>query len=69
MAIHKTDYYDAAEELVTYYYVRGRRVKSSEGPRKKIKQDHLNIFFLLSIAINKKRLEMCYLKHTGYVLN
>ncbi len=28
MAIHETDYYHAAEELVTYYYVREMRVKS-----------------------------------------
>ncbi len=45
MAIHKTDYYDAAEELVTYYYVRERRVKSSQGARKKIKRVHLIFFF------------------------
>ncbi len=39
------DYYDAEEQLVTHYYVRGRRVKSSQGPRKKIKLVHFNFFF------------------------
>ncbi len=45
MTIHKTNYYNAAEKLITYYYVRGRRVGSSQGPRKKIKRVRLNFFF------------------------
>ncbi len=60
------DYYDATEELVTFG---GNRVKSSQGPRKKIKRVHLNFSLIFTRDINKKRLEMFYLKHTGYVLN
>ncbi len=58
------DDYDAAEGLITYYHIHGRREKSSHGPRKTNQMSTFKFFFLLSLAILTKTGLKCVILNT-----